>query len=56
MARLKLQIEVGTVVRRFPNTDMCHQELGWTSEVIRRSDDLVIALRPQRDAIEEADL
>jgi cytochrome P450 len=46
LARLELQVVVGTIVRRFPNTEMVDQELTWVSNFIRGPEELVIALRP----------
>jgi hypothetical protein len=46
LARLELQVVVGTIVDRFPNTQMPDQELRWSSNVIRGPEELVIELRP----------
>jgi cytochrome P450 len=46
LARLELQVVVGTIIGRFPNTEMPDQELRWTSDVIRGPEELVIGLRP----------
>ena len=46
LARLELQVVVGTIVSRFPNTEMPDQDLRWTNDVIRGPEELVIELRP----------
>jgi cytochrome P450 len=46
LARLELQVVVGTIVGRFPNTELVEQELRWTNDVIRGPEELVIRLRP----------
>jgi cytochrome P450 len=46
LARLELQVVVGTIVGRFPNTELVEQELRWTNDVIRGPEELVIQLRP----------
>ena len=45
LARLELQVVVGTIVERFPNTELVDQELRWTSNVIRGPEELVLRLR-----------
>ena len=46
LARLELQVVVGTILGRFPNTELVDQELRWTNDVIRGPEELVIDLRP----------
>ena len=46
LARLELQVVVGTIVSRFPNTELIDQQLRWESNVIRGPEELVIHLRP----------
>jgi cytochrome P450 len=46
LARLELQVVVGTLLERFPNTVMPDQQLVWESNVIRGPDELVLELRP----------
>jgi cytochrome P450 len=46
LARLELQVAVGTIVGRFPNSELVDQELRWESNVIRGPEELVLALRP----------
>jgi cytochrome P450 len=46
LARLELQVVVGTIVGRFPNTELVDQQLQWTNDVIRGPEELVIRLRP----------
>lgn len=46
LGRMELQTVVGTIVSRFPNTELVDQELVWESNVIRGPKELVIALRP----------
>jgi cytochrome P450 len=46
LARLELQVAVGTIVSRFPNTELVDQDLVWESNVIRGPEELVIDLRP----------
>jgi cytochrome P450 len=46
LARLELQVVVGAVSGRFPNTQMEEQELRWSSNVIRGPEELVLQLRP----------
>jgi cytochrome P450 len=46
LARLELEIVVGTIVRRFPGTELPDQELVWSSNVIRGPEELVLELRP----------
>lgn len=44
LARMELQIVVGTLVRRFPNTRLAEQELVWSSNVIRGPEELRLVL------------
>ena len=37
---------VGTVVSRFPDTELVEQELRWESNVIRGPEELLLELRP----------
>lgn len=46
LARLELQVVLGTLLERFPNTTMPDQELVWTSNVIRGPEELVLRLEP----------
>jgi cytochrome P450 len=46
LARLELQVVVGTVVSRFPNTELVDQPRRWESNVIRGPEELVLQLRP----------
>jgi len=46
LARLELQIVVGTIVSRFPNSERPEQQLRWESNVIRGPEELRIQLRP----------
>jgi cytochrome P450 len=46
LARLELQVVVGTIVSRFPDTELIDQQLRWESNVIRGPEELVIHLRP----------
>lgn len=46
LARLELQVVLGTILRRFPNTTMPEQQLVWTSNVIRGPEELVLQLEP----------
>jgi cytochrome P450 len=46
LARLELQLVVGTLIRRFPNTELVDQELVWSSNFIRGPQELVLRLRP----------
>jgi cytochrome P450 len=46
LARLELQVVVGTIVDRFPNTELVDQQLRWVSNFIRGPEELVIQLRP----------
>lgn len=45
LARLELQVAIGTIVERFPNTVLPEQELVWESNVIRGPQELVLELR-----------
>lgn len=44
LARLELQVVLGTILRRFPNSTMPEQELVWSSNVIRGPEELVLRL------------
>ena len=44
LARLELQVVVGTILRRFPKTTLPRQELVWSSNVIRGPEELVLQL------------
>lgn len=44
LARLELQVVLGTILRRFPNTTMPEQELVFSSNVIRGPKELVLRL------------
>lgn len=46
LARLELQIVVGTIISRFPDTELADQELVWESNVIRGPKELVLRLQP----------
>lgn len=46
LARLELQVVVGTILRRFPNTTLPEQKLVWPSNVIRGPEELVGRLEP----------
>ena len=46
LARLELQVVVGTIASRFPNTQWVEQELVWESNVIRGPEELVLQLVP----------
>ena len=46
LARLELQTVIGTIISRFPNTEMLDQELLWSSNVIRGPEELVLDLKP----------
>jgi cytochrome P450 len=46
LARLELQVVVGTLAERFPNTELVEQELQWTSNFIRGPEQLTVRLRP----------
>jgi cytochrome P450 len=45
LARLELQVVLGTITSRFPHTELPDQELVWSSDVIRGPDELVLLLR-----------
>jgi cytochrome P450 len=45
LARLELQVVVGTIVGRFPRTELVEQDLVWSSNVIRGPEELVLQLR-----------
>lgn len=44
LARLELNVVIGTLAERFPNTEMADQCLEWTSNVIRGPEELVLRL------------
>jgi cytochrome P450 len=46
LARLELQVVLGTILERFPNTTLPDQALVWSSNVIRGPEELVIRLEP----------
>jgi cytochrome P450 len=46
LARLELEVVVGTIIDRFPNTELPDQELTWSSNVIRGPQELVLELKP----------
>jgi cytochrome P450 len=46
LARLELQVVIGTLAARFPNTQLPEQPLVWASNVIRGPEELVLELRP----------
>lgn len=46
LARLELQVVIGTILRRFPKTTMPEQDLVWSSNVIRGPEELVLRLEP----------
>jgi hypothetical protein len=46
LARMELSAAVGTIVSRFPDTELADQELRWESNVIRGPEELVLELRP----------
>jgi cytochrome P450 len=46
LARLELQVVIGTLAARFPNTRLPEQSLVWASNVIRGPEELVLDLRP----------
>ena len=45
LARLGLQVVLGTVIDRFPATELPAQELVWSSNVIRGPEELVVHLQ-----------
>jgi cytochrome P450 len=45
LARLELHVVLGTLVDRYPGTDLADQDLVWSSNVIRGPDELVLDLR-----------
>lgn len=45
LARLELQVVVGAIVDRYPNTELADQQLRWESNVIRGPEELVLHLR-----------
>jgi cytochrome P450 len=46
LARLELQVVLGTLLERYPATELVDQELVWTSNVIRGPEELVLRLQP----------
>lgn len=46
LARLELQVVIGTVARRYPNSSIPEQELVWESPFIRGPEQLVVRLAP----------
>ncbi|MBW2423942.1 MAG: cytochrome P450 [Deltaproteobacteria bacterium] len=46
LARLELEVIVGTILDRYPNTELPDQELVWSSNVIRGPEEVVLELRP----------
>lgn len=46
LARLELQVVLGTVLERYPATQLPDQELVWSSNVIRGPEELVVDLIP----------
>jgi cytochrome P450 len=46
LARLELQVVIGTILRHFPKTTMPEQDLVWSSNVIRGPEELVLRLEP----------
>jgi cytochrome P450 len=46
LARLELQIVVGAIAERFPQTRLVDQDLTWTSNFIRGPEELLLELRP----------
>ena len=46
LARLELQVVLGTVLERYPATRLPEQELVWSSNVIRGPEELLVDLRP----------
>jgi cytochrome P450 len=45
LARLELQVVVGTLAKRFPRTELVAQELRWPSNVVRGPEELILRLR-----------
>ena len=45
LARMELQVVLGTILERFPRTSLAEQEPVWTSNVIRGPDELIVDLR-----------
>jgi cytochrome P450 len=45
LARLELQVVVGTIVERYPETQLPEQDLVWSSNVIRGPEELLIRLQ-----------
>jgi cytochrome P450 len=46
LARLELQVVIGTIASRFPKTELVDQQLRWESNVIRGPEELRLHLRP----------
>jgi cytochrome P450 len=46
LARLELDVVLGTLIERFPGTQLVDQELVWSSNVIRGPEELLLDLRP----------
>jgi cytochrome P450 len=46
LARLELQVVVGTIASRFPGTELVDQQLHWESNFIRGPEELLVDLRP----------
>jgi cytochrome P450 len=46
LARLELQVVLGTVLERYPATELVEQDLVWSSNVIRGPEELVVRLQP----------
>jgi cytochrome P450 len=46
LARLELQVVLGTLLERYPETQLVDQEPVWTSNVIRGPDELLLHLQP----------
>jgi cytochrome P450 len=46
LARLELQVVIGTIARRFPNTELIDQALVWESTFIRGPEELILELQP----------
>jgi hypothetical protein len=46
LARLELQVVLGTIAARYPASELPAQDLVWSSNVIRGPEELVVRLRP----------
>ena len=46
LARLELQVVLGTIAARYPASELPAQDLEWSSNVIRGPVELVVRLRP----------